>query len=238
VIVLALETATPQVAVAVVGPGGVLACVGADRGMRHAERLVPFVQLALAEAGVSLGELGLVAVDVGPGLYTGLRVGVATANTLAQAAGLGVVGVSSLETLAATAVGFPGLVVPVVDARRSEVFSARYRWSDGRLAEVSGARLVRPEALAEELAGVDDEPVALVGDGALRYRSCFEACANALVWPSPLSRPDPGIMAGLALERARGVEGAPTPGEVQPVYLRDPDAVARFEPVVATEPVR
>lgn len=237
-IVLALETATPQVAVAVLGPGGVLARASADRGMRHAERLVPFVQLTLAEAGVALGELGLVAVDIGPGLYTGLRVGVATANTLAQAAGLGVVGVSSLETLAAGAVGFPGLVVPVVDARRSEVFAAAYRWADGRLSQVSSARLVRPEALAEELAAVDDEPVALVGDGALRYRSCFEARTAAVVWPSPLARPDPGLLAWLALERTRG-DGAPAPrGEVQPVYLRDPDAVPRFEPVAATEPVR
>lgn len=237
-IVLALETATPQVAVAVVGTDGVLARASADRGMRHGERLVPFVQLALAEAGVSLGELGLVAVDVGPGLYTGLRVGVATANTLAQAAGLGVVGVSSLETLAAGAVGFPGLVVPVVDARRNEVFVAGYRWSDGRLREVTPARLVRPEVLADELAGSAREPVVLVGDGAVRYRSCFEVRTAAHVWPSPLARPDPGLLGWLALERVRS-EGAPAArSQVQPVYLRDPDAVPRFEPVTASEPVR
>jgi len=236
-IVLALDTATPQVGVAVLGPDGVLARYSTDRGMRHAERLVPFVQLALGEAEVALAELDLIAVDVGPGLYTGLRVGVATANALARAVGVPVAGVSSLEALAAGASGFSGLVVPVIDARRGEVFSATYRWVDGAPLAVSPPRLVRPDTLGGELAA-EDEPVALIGDGVLRYRACFDPVRQGNIWPLPLARPDPALVAWLAAERFGAPAGYEAGGEVQPVYLRDPDAVARFGSAGSAEHVR
>ncbi len=131
---LAIETATDAVGVAVLrGDGGAVERIHLG-GRAHAERLAPMIDAACAASGLPLSELDVVAVDVGPGLFTGLRVGVATAKALAQAAGLGVVGVGSLDALAAAGAGLVradatsavDTVVAVVDARRGEVFAAAY----------------------------------------------------------------------------------------------------------------
>jgi tRNA threonylcarbamoyladenosine biosynthesis protein TsaB len=249
VIILALESATDLVGAALLGEVPPELPVTDTGGRRHAEALAPAVQQVCRDAGVPLASVDVVAVDIGPGLFTGLRVGVATAKALGQGLGIGVVGVTSLDILAAAAMaqrpaGSPCQVVAVVDARRSEVFAARYHfdgsepsaWDPAR-GQVSPAARAAPAALVEELAGlVDDGPLILVGNGVARYQALFDELGSVELPGPPLLAPPPEVLARLA--RLRLAEGAVAsdPVDVLPHYLRDADATINWEqrvPVIA-----
>jgi len=202
--------------------------VRVDGRRRHAECLAPAIDEALRRAGTLIGSLEAIALDVGPGLFTGLRVGVATAKGLAQGLGIGVLGVTSLEILAAAAfdAGWPGTVMAVVDARRGEVFAAHY--ARGRvptdLVELRAPGRHAPERVALEVAGARDLPVLACGDGALRYRALLEGTERMSVAGQSLGAPDVGVLLSIALARLEA--GAPLTAalDVAPVYLREPDA--------------
>ncbi len=226
-ILLGIESATELVGVAVADDDGPRAGVWAAGRRRHTESLAPAVAHALDQAGAGLDEVGVLAVDLGPGLFTGLRVGVATAKGLAQGLGIGVVGLTSVEVLARAAAdaGWRGPVAAVVDARRGEVFAARYRAAgEGeRVVEVSPPARFRPEELAKELAHAE-EPLLAVGDGARRYAAELEPVAGLVLAGSSLAWPSPTTLVALAAERLAGGTVPEPPAAVLPVYLRDADA--------------
>jgi tRNA threonylcarbamoyladenosine biosynthesis protein TsaB len=249
VIVLALESATDLVGAAVLGEVAPGSAVTETGGRRHAEALAPALQQVCRDAGVPLAALDVIAVDVGPGLFTGLRVGVATAKALAQGLGIGVVGIESLDILAAAAMcqrpaGSPCQVVAVVDARRSEVFAARYRFDgttpsawDPANDQVSPAARSDPQALVDELARAADGPMVLVGNGVARYQALFDQLAPAEPLPGPrLLAPPPETLARLARLRLQGGARASDPVDVLPHYLREADATINWEQRVPVAP--
>ncbi len=206
---LAITSSTGLVGVAIGRGDVVLAHRHAATDRRHAEELTPMLAAVLADAAVRVDDLDGIVVDVGPGRFTGLRVGVAAARTLALVGDLPVVPVTSLESLAtdgaATAGAGAGGCVAVVDARRAEVFVQRF--VDG--APVAAAVSLSPEAAAALVVEGD----VVCGDGADRYPEAF---AGATVVPG--LEPSAATMLALAADRP----GRPGP-EVEPAYLRDPD---------------
>lgn len=167
---LALDTATRHATVALLDESAALSLREREREVTtHSEGLLTMVDELLAEAGLAVRELDAIVVGLGPGSFTGLRIGLATAKGLCLASRRPLVGLSSLGPLAAAvAEALPGdarLTCVVLDARRGEVFSQRYRGEQALEPE----RLCRPEALAAELAA-SPEPLLLAGDGALLYR--------------------------------------------------------------------
>jgi tRNA threonylcarbamoyladenosine biosynthesis protein TsaB len=228
---LAIETATELVGVALAGDDGVRAALWATGRRRHTETLAPAIGAVLAAAGATLDDVDTLAVDVGPGLFTGLRVGIATAQGLARGLGVGIVAVSSTEALASRVLeaGVGSEIVAVVDARRAEVFAARYAGaagSEGRMRELAAPHLVTPAALAAELAGGPVPAGAgrvLVGDGARRYAAVLGGPGTVLAG-APFDTPDPGAVATLA-RAALGAGADPrSPEDVLPHYLREADA--------------
>ena len=207
-LILAIESATSCVGCAVGDADGVRASVHTVQERRHAESLAPQIRDVLAEAGVTVHDLDLVAVDVGPGLYTGLRVGITTGRAMAHTLGIEMVAVTSLEAVALQA---GGDVTVAIDARRGEVFHERFVGGVG-----DGPAVGAPDALAA--AG------RIVGDGAVLYREQLTAAGaevDATVTPHPL----PESILRLA---ARRVDRAVVAAEIVPLYLRAPDAVAKF----------
>jgi tRNA threonylcarbamoyladenosine biosynthesis protein TsaB len=197
----------------------------AEARPRHTTRLLPLAAEALAQAGADWSGIGLIAVGTGPGTFTGIRIGIATARALACAREIPIAGVSTLQALAsgaAEAVSGEEKLLSVIDARRGEVFAAG--WSPRGVARAGAEpllapRAVPPGALAEELAANAERWLA-VGDGALVYRDAItDAGVRIAAEDSPLHRVSAAEICRLALSAEAG-----TVGEVRPDYLREPDA--------------
>lgn len=229
---LGIETATDLVGAAVGDAQGVRAATWALGRRRHAEALGPAVEQVLAHAGVGLDQLDAVVVDLGPGLFTGLRVGVATAQGLAEGLGIGVVGVTSLEVLAwaAADAGHTGSVVAVVDARRGQVFAGRFRVRPGSIPEAVGEPGLQDPGvlvttLAEVAAGRDGaHPVLVVGDAGRRYAAEVDAVPGVVRAGAVLEHPSPAALVALGAARLASGEAAVAPEQVRPRYLRQADA--------------
>jgi tRNA threonylcarbamoyladenosine biosynthesis protein TsaB len=228
VIILGIEAATQQVGCAVGGVEGVFASFHLARGRRHAEALAPAIQEVCRAAGVALEEISVVAVDVGPGLFTGLRVGIATAKAMAFALRVPMIGLSSLDLLAHQVRHSGRLIVPVIDARRGEVFWATYRHVPGGIQRLTEPRVGSPDELANDLLAGRQEAL-LVGDGALRYADVLgddlgfvELGTVGTQWPAATH------LIELAQPRALREEFV-QPNEIEPLYLRKADAEINWD---------
>ena len=224
--VLGFDTATPNVTVALGSGGEVLGGVRLGGGRRHAEQLAPAIRYLCDETGVALSHLAAIAVGIGPGLFTGLRVGVTTARTLAQALRLPVVAIPTLDLVAYPLRYARRSVVAVVDARRREVFWARYRPVPGGVQRVSDYDVAPPADVVAELDASPDEAL-LAGDGVLTYREQFEALDRAELTGAAFAAPSATSLVELATARVEREEFV-SPLEVQPLYLRDSDADNRW----------
>lgn len=219
-IVLGVDTATPGLSAALVGPEGTLASFAFEAGRRHTELLAPAIDDLCVAAGVELAAVDAFAVDVGPGLFTGLRVGLATAGALSSALGRPVVGLTSTEILAEPHREVGRDVVAVVDVRRSEVAWAYYPSGDGPVSTTP--ELAAPADLPAILDHLRrrDHPLTVVGDGALRYREVLAATGEALI---DTDSPYPSASVAALIARRRLLAGSVTPGPIAPLYLRQAD---------------
>jgi tRNA threonylcarbamoyl adenosine modification protein YeaZ len=214
VLVLGFDTATPAVSVALHDGERVASAVSAVDARRHSELLAPMIAKVMADAGVPRGDLDAVAVGVGPGPYTGLRVGVITARVLGSVLGLPVAGVCSLDVIAAS-VGPGREFLVATDARRKEVYWARY--------DAAGRRVAGPHVgPASSIPGAAGLPVA--GAGGLLYPEAFGEVTGP-------AYPDAGTLCGIvARSLAAPSPAAPSPSgqppllAAEPLYLRRPDA--------------
>jgi tRNA threonylcarbamoyladenosine biosynthesis protein TsaB len=227
VLLLCIDTATPQVSVAIGADGAVLAEVRLGRGRRHAEHLAPAIQYLCRELDLELARLAGIGVGLGPGLFTGLRVGVTTARTMAQALRVPVVGVPSLDLVAYPLRHTSRLVVVVLDARRREVFHARYRPVPGGVQRVTDYEVGAPDDLVADLLAAGDD-VLLAGDGALRYRQELAEVDRAEPAGPSFAFPSAGALVELTTARMER-EDFSSAWDVQPLYLRRSDAEIEWE---------
>ena len=221
-ILLAIDTATSQVSVAFGRDGRVLGEVRIDGGRRHAEQLAPAIDFLRGELGLELSQLAGIAVGTGPGLYTGLRVGVTTARTLAQALAIPVVGISSLDLVAYPWRVTHRKVIAVLDARRREVFSAGYWPVPGGLQRDGEYAVGSPDAVAAEIIASGVE-VLVVGDGALAYAESFAGLDHTECIGAAGAAPSTTALIELATARFVREEFT-TADALVPMYLRHSDA--------------
>src|SRR5918999_5913177 len=151
-LVLGIETSTPLAGVAIGSEQGIVASATVSRGAGYNEFLLPAIRFCLTEAGLGYRNVGAVAVGLGPGLFTGMRVGVATGKALAQTLSVPIVGMPSLDLVAYEVRHSAKPICVVLDARRGEVFYAFYRYSPGGIQRMSEYRIEKPERLATGLA--------------------------------------------------------------------------------------
>jgi tRNA threonylcarbamoyladenosine biosynthesis protein TsaB len=222
VIILGIDTATAQVSVAVGGHEGVLASTQSVRGKQHAEVLTPAIEFTCKQARVELSEISVVAVDLGPGLFTGLRVGVAAAKAMAHALQVPVVGVSSLDLLAYPMRHASKVIASVIDARKGEVFYAFFLPTPGGVQRVSEPRACSIEDFNADVMARGQDVLA-VGDGAHRYREELEFGIEVADLAHPLAASLVILARARALRSDFDADGRGADA-VQPMYLRAPDA--------------
>ena len=221
-LILGIETATEQVSVAIGGHEGVLGSFELTRGRRHAETLVPAIEFLCDQAGIEMAEFSAIAVDIGPGLFTGMRVGIAAGKAIAQALRVPMIGISSLDLLAFPLRYSERTIAAVIDARKGEVFTAFYRTVPGGVQRVTEPRCSSVDDLVADLIA-RGQPTVCVGDGALRYRDDISAAVRVEFAEQFLAHPSSSPLVQLAHAKALREDWV-NPWEIQPLYLRAPDA--------------
>jgi tRNA threonylcarbamoyladenosine biosynthesis protein TsaB len=222
-VILALETATMCGSVALVAENRCLAEFSLQTGETHSRRLLAGVDWLLQETGIEWPIIDAIAVSLGPGSFTGLRIGLATAKGLALARGAELIGVGTLDGLAAQlfAAG-ETLICPVLDARKKEVYCGFYRSANNGIPKLLKEYMViRPEDLCDMI----DEPVVLLGDGASVYGDLFqERLAGLLKMPHPsVYFPRAATIGLLAQDKWQNNEFL-DPAEAGPIYIRASEA--------------
>jgi tRNA threonylcarbamoyladenosine biosynthesis protein TsaB len=212
VLILGIETATAQAGVALGGPDGVISSFHLINKGRHAESLTPAIEFVCRQAGKAMGDITAIAVDNGPGLFTGLRVGLATAKSIAYALAIPALPVSSLEILAYGARLTERKIISIIDALSDEVYYATYIRDGHSVKELIAPALGRPEDVAAQL----QDNVLLVGDGAIRYSELFsndhvEIAGRSLQYPNAASLVELAIAKDFTATQ-----------DVQIAYLRKP----------------
>jgi tRNA threonylcarbamoyladenosine biosynthesis protein TsaB len=232
-LLLALDTSTFIGTVAVVRDGELLSEWSASVRATHGETLLPHVARAVELAGVALEDLDALAVGLGPGSFTGVRIGVATAKGLALAQQKPIVGVSSLRMLARGFASGPGLCAPLLDAHKGEVYAALYGHdAQGELDERLAPFHAQPEEVARRLlAAAQGAAVALAGSGLVRYhRELFSALgAQALRAPTFCDAPRAACLAHEAALKL-AAQGPDDLATLAPLYLRESDAKLPKQP--------
>lgn len=226
-LVLGIETSTPAASVTIGSEQGIIGSCLVSRGASHGTFILPAVEFLMKEADLSYRNLSAIAVGLGPGLFTGMRVGVATAKTLAQALSVPIIGVSSLDLLAFDVRYSAKLICPVIDAKRKEVFFAFYRQVPGGITRESSYVVGSPERLLAEVEGMKDDFL-MVGNGALLYRSRLER-ANKVEFGSMANAfPRAASLVELALPRLFR-EDFDRLFDLEPLYMRRSDAEINWD---------
>jgi tRNA threonylcarbamoyladenosine biosynthesis protein TsaB len=221
-IVVGIETSTPQISVAIGTEREILGRIQVAGAARQ-EAVTPALERLLHWTGVELDQVGGFAAGVGPGLFTGLRVGVETTKTLAQVNGAPIVGLTSLDVLAYAVRYTHRRIVAVIDGRRGEVFWAAYRPVPGGVVRETDYAVAKPEALAADLEA-DPSDVLAVGEGAMLYRDVLAQSGSGIDFASAsVSHPDAAALVELAVPRFLREEHDRL-FDVVPLYLRKSDA--------------
>jgi len=222
-LVLGIDTATEVAAVGMMRDGRVLSDVWERSPTGHAARLPALVARALEEANATIGDVDAVALSVGPGSFTGLRVGLSFAKGVAFSSGVRLVGVATLEALAMLAPESVRTIAVVLDARRGETYAAVFRRVDGVIERVTGDLSLSPEAARERIAAEARlaPPSILLGDGAERYTKSLASLAEQGVAILPFEQIHPRGSVVAAIGERRLELGLDDRAELLvPVYVR------------------
>ena len=221
---LGIETATERVSVALGSHEGLVGHVEITRGRRHAETLTPAIEFICRQADVSLSEIGAIAVDVGPGLFTGMRVGIAAAKAMAHALRINIVTIDSLATMAhgAGPIADYRIVASVIDARKGELFYALHRVDGDTVQRLGDPVCGDVDELVSDLLG-RSQPTLVVGDGAMKHAARITESFACDIAGIDHAYPSAGSLIAMGHARALREEWL-EPHQVEAFYLRRPDA--------------
>jgi len=222
-VILAIETATMCGSIGLVADKNFVAEFSLQTGETHSRRLMAGVDWVLQETGLDWPAIDAVAVSLGPGSFTGLRIGLATAKGLALAADTKIIGVGTLDGLAAQLFGLGKILVcPVLDARKKEVFAGFYRCDEQGIPRLQGEWwVVRPEKLCERI----QEPVVLLGDGAAVYEDVFrDRLGDLLLLPQQETYFPRAASIGMLAAEKWHQDIFLDPASADPIYIRPSEA--------------
>ncbi len=224
--VLGIDTCTSCESVGLIDDGEVISDYLLNIPVTHSERLLGAVEFVLREACCPIGNIDGWAIALGPGSFTGLRIGVGTVKGLAFATGKPVAGVSILDVLASQIAPTPHLICPILDARKSEVYTAFYRYEKGTfLRRQSDYQAIRPEDLVKKIT----EPTIFLGDGVKTYGDFLlnSLPSSAIFPPAPLHVSHGSMVAKLGFELLSKGEHLNL-STFSPIYIRPSEAEMKW----------
>ena len=216
--ILAIDTSCTVATAAVMDDNKLLGEYYIDDKLTHSQKLMPMIDALLTELNLTAKDIDVFAVSVGPGSFTGLRIGIATAKGLAAGAGKEMAGVSTLKAMAYR---FPLCsydIMPMIDARNSQVFCGKYKF-DGECKTLLEPQVKNIEDIINEIT----TPTLVMGDGAVKNKEALTANKNILFAPPHLNMPSAAAVCTAAMDEIRE-NGTKTPDEVNAVYIRKSQA--------------
>ena len=228
-IILSIDSSTPVAGIAVSDGMQLLGEITLNTKNTHSEKLMPLVKHLLDELALSVNDLDAIAVTQGPGSFTGLRIGMATAKGLAQGAGKKLIAVPTLDCLAQNLLHYPGIICPIMNAQKKQVYTAIYRSGRDKLERLSDYQAIAVEQLAVQLKELKED-VWFVGDGVAAFADMFQellgdACRFA---DGHNILPRAGALAMLAAERA-SEERFDDLYQAELIYIRKSEAEVQWE---------
>lgn len=216
--ILAIESSAVAASAAVTDNGALLAEEFTQTALTHSVTLLPSIDSVMKKSGLSLKDIDIIAVTEGPGSFSGLRIGVTTAKTIAYASGKKTVGVSTLFALAAALPFADKVICPIMDARRDQVYNAMYRPNNGEFELLREPRAISAAELLEDISALGED-VIFIGDGVPRFKEYFikELGRAAHFAPEHLCAARASLVAFAA---ELGNCSAKDPNDLNPVYLR------------------
>ncbi len=225
--ILAFETTSHVASVAVLSDEMLLGEFTINHPKTHSQKLMPMLIMLLESLELNVKDFDYFAVSSGPGSFTGVRIGVSTVKALAQPHNIPVIPVSSLEAMGQPFIGFEGLICPIMDARKNEVYTALYRWQDGVLVMVEPDQAIAPDLWLEQLAKLP-ENILLVGDALPKYAQNYQDVLGdrLIVAPEAFNRQRASSVAQSALSKTHlAVSYNVVPTE----YLRKSEAETTYD---------
>lgn len=229
-LILGIDTATQVASVGIIRKGDVLAEESRHERANHTETLLPLIERVLDEAEMTLPQIDGIGVSIGPGSFTGLRIALGTVKGFAYALGQKVVGVPTLDALAATVSEWEGkewegLICPLLDARKREIYAALFRRDlDGNLIKLLSDQVLVPQQLLEQIT----EPCLFLGDGVETYGELIRQHCGTLAQLLPFTTHHPrgAVIAQMAWERLQNGDHDDLQSLI-PTYVRSPEAVVK-----------
>ena len=223
-IILAFDSTAKAASCAVCDGDKLLALYNIDNGLTQSELLLPMAESMLKNLKLGWDDIGLLACAVGPGSFTGVRIGVSLVKGIAFGKNIPCVSVSTLDELAENLAGLDGIIVPCMDARRQQVYTATYKGIGGKLEKLTADRAIAISELAQELKEYNDTPIYLVGDGyETARRGLLAAGVEVKDTPPLLICENAYSVARVALRKYEAGEYE-SDLEIAPTYLRMPQA--------------
>lgn len=232
-LILALDTATPVTGVALLDEKTTRFEIIANQGFQHSRMLLQLVDIVLKQSSVTVNDLDAFAVTTGPGSFTGLRIGLATAKGLAMAAGKALVGVPTLDAMASAIGWTESLLCPLLNARKGEVYTAFYRGDETMPRRITEYMALKPEQLIEMsrdlITREETERILFVGDGVPQFGSELQAAMGSVFCspPDPTMGYRPSNAGRLARERFKNGD-VDDPLTLVPIYIRLSEAEMRL----------
>jgi tRNA threonylcarbamoyladenosine biosynthesis protein TsaB len=243
--ILGLDTSISVASVAISEDGRLVAedfyprkgsAEGSGAKSNHAEIILPLVESVLRRAGIGLSDVGGIAVSIGPGSFTGVRIGLSTVKGLAYGTGMPAVGISTLQAIAARIAGFEGMVCPILDARKGEVYAAVFRTHGNRLERLTQDALMPILSFLEELRNLEKTVRCLfIGDAVIAYRPLLQQMSGLQTYIAD-EEAMPSVAAAIAFlsERQFTEQRAVRLEDLAPVYLRRPECESRMKLTVSS----
>lgn len=222
--ILAFDGTAKAATVCVSEDGKALGLYTIDNGLTQSELLLPMAEDLLSSLKLSFNDIELYATSVGPGSFTGVRIGVSLVKGLAFGKNIPCVSVSTIEALAENLSGLKGIIVPCMDARRGQVYSATFRYDGNTLQRITDDRAIALFALAEELKAYEGENIYLCGDGyGVAKKALSDAGISLCETPELLILENAASVARVAKKKYDAGETL-SDADISPIYLRMPQA--------------
>lgn len=227
-IILSIDSSTPVAGIAVADGNQLLGEIMLNTKNTHSEKLMPLVQQLLQELQLTVQDLDAIAVTQGPGSFTGLRIGMATAKGLVQGAGKQLIAVPTLDCLAQNLLHYPGIICPIMNAQKKQVYTALYRGAD-KLERLSDYQAIEAEKLAQQLQELNED-VWFVGDGVAAFADVFTTALGARCHfaDGNLVLPRAGALAMLAAQKAEQGQFDDL-FQTELIYIRKSEAEVQWE---------